>query len=94
MIIGKSAIRRTLGSFVLALCTLAGGGAAAQDVVVGGKGFTEQQLIAELTSQLLAANGFKPDKRVGMGTAVLRQALESAQIDVCWEYTGTALSNV
>jgi len=94
MIIGKSAIRRTLGSVVLALCTLAGGGAAAQDVVVGGKGFTEQQLIAELTSQLLGANGFKPDKRVGMGSAVLRQALESAQIDVCWEYTGTALSLV
>ena len=94
MIIGKSAIRRTLGSVVLALSTLAGGGAAAQDVVVGGKGFTEQQLIAELTSQLLGANGFKPDKRVGMGSAVLRQALESAQIDVCWEYTGTALSLV
>ena len=67
---------------------------SAQTVVVGGKGFTEQQLIAELTSQLLAANGFKPDKRVGMGTAVLRQALDSGQIDVCWEYTGTALSNV
>src|SRR4249920_2851516 len=94
MMIGKSAIRRTLGSVVLALCALAGGSAAAQEVVVCGKGFTEQQLIAELTSQLLAANGIKPDKRVGMGSAVLRQALESGQVDVCWEYTGTALSLV
>jgi osmoprotectant transport system substrate-binding protein len=93
MIIRKSSIRNALGGVVLALCAVAGG-VSAQTIVVGGKGFTEQQLIAELTSQLLAANGFKPDKRVGMGTAVLRQGLESAQIDVCWEYTGTALSNV
>jgi osmoprotectant transport system substrate-binding protein len=90
MIIRRGAIRKTLGSVVLAFCAVAG--VAAQDVVVGGKGFTEQQLMAELTSQLLAANGIKPDKRVGMGSAVLRQALESAQVDVCWEYTGTALS--
>ena len=66
MMIGKSAICRTFCSVVLALCAVVGGIAAAQEVVVGGKGFTEQQLIAELTSQLLAANGIKPDKRVGV----------------------------
>jgi osmoprotectant transport system substrate-binding protein len=60
-------------------------------IVIGSKGFTEQLLMAEMTSQLLAANGFKPDKRTGMGSAVLRQAIESGQIDVCWEYTGTSL---
>jgi len=91
MNIRNSAFRNVLGALALALVS---GAVSAQTVVVGGKGFTEQQLIAELTSQLLAANGFKPDKRVGMGTAVLRQALDSGQIDVCWEYTGTALSNV
>jgi len=91
MNIRNSAFRNVLGALALALVS---GAVSAQTVVVGGKGFTEQQLIAELTSQLLAANGFKPDKRVGMGSAVLRQALESAQIDVCWEYTGTALSLV
>lgn len=91
MNIRNSAFRNALGVVALALIS---GAVSAQTVVVGGKGFTEQQLIAELTSQLLAANGFKPDKRVGMGSAVLRQALESAQIDVCWEYTGTALSLV
>jgi osmoprotectant transport system substrate-binding protein len=65
MNIRKSAIRKALGAVALALI---GGAVSAQTVVVGGKGFTEQQLIAEITSQLLAANGFKPDKRVGMGT--------------------------
>ncbi|HEX2115040.1 MAG TPA: glycine betaine ABC transporter substrate-binding protein, partial [Alphaproteobacteria bacterium] len=66
-------------------------GAQAQQIVVGGKGFTEQLLMAEMTSQLLKANGFTPDKRAGMGSAVLRKAMESNQIDVCWEYTGTSL---
>lgn len=63
----------------------------AQQIVVGGKGFTEQLLIAEMTAQLLKTNGFTPDKRTGMGSAVLRKAMESNQIDVCWEYTGTSL---
>lgn len=74
-----------------AVVTLSGSSFAQTPIVIGSKGFTEQLLMAEMTSQLLAANGFKPDKRTGMGSAVLRQALESEQIDVCWEYTGTSL---
>jgi len=65
--------------------------AAAQTLVVGGKNFTEQQLMAEMTTQLLTAKGFKVDKRAGLGTAPLRQALETGQIDLYWEYTGTSL---
>jgi osmoprotectant transport system substrate-binding protein len=63
----------------------------AQTVVVGGKNFTEQQIMAAMTAQLLAAKGFKPEVKAGMGSAVLRQAQESGQIDVYWEYTGTSL---
>jgi osmoprotectant transport system substrate-binding protein len=73
------------------MCFTLGATAQAQQIVVGGKGFTEQLLMAEMTSQLLKANGFAPDKRAGMGSAVLRKAMESNQIDVCWEYTGTSL---
>ncbi|MDR5780968.1 glycine betaine ABC transporter substrate-binding protein [Caballeronia sp. LZ065] len=62
-------------------------------VVIGGKNFTEQQLMAELTAQLLEAKGFSVDKKVGMGSMVLRQAQENGQIDVYWEYVGTALNN-
>jgi osmoprotectant transport system substrate-binding protein len=65
--------------------------AEAATVVVGGKNYTEQQLMAEITSQLLTAKGFTVDKRAGLGTAPLRQAQESGQIDVYWEYTGTSL---
>jgi len=73
-------------SFALGLAS-----ASAQSVVVGGKNFTEQQLMAEMTGQLLQAKGFKVDKRAGLGTAPLRQAQEAGQVDVYWEYTGTSL---
>ncbi len=73
------------------LATIASTAAMAQNVVVGGKNFTEQQIMAAMTSQLLQAKGYKVDVKAGMGSAVLRQAQESGQIDVYWEYTGTSL---
>jgi osmoprotectant transport system substrate-binding protein len=60
-------------------------------VVVGGKKFTEQQLVAEMTAQLLRANGYSVDKRPDLGSSILRAALENGQVDVYWEYTGTSL---
>ena len=75
-----------------AALTLASTGAAsAQTIVVGGKNFTEQQLMAEMTAQLLEAKGFDVDRRAGLGSAALRQAQENGQVDVYWEYTGTSL---
>ncbi|WP_460451114.1 glycine betaine ABC transporter substrate-binding protein [Alsobacter sp. SYSU BS001988] len=65
--------------------------AGAQTLVVGGKNFTEQQIMAEMTTQLLKAKGFTVDKRAGLGTAPLRQAQEAGQVDLYWEYTGTSL---
>ncbi len=66
-------------------------GAQADDIVVGGKNFTEQQLLSAITAQLLEAKGYDVDNRAGMGSAALRQAMESGQIDIYWEYTGTSL---
>jgi osmoprotectant transport system substrate-binding protein len=67
------------------------GAAEAQTIVVGGKNFTEQQILSAMTGQLLEANGFNVDNRAGMGSAVVRQAMENGQVDVYWEYTGTSL---
>jgi osmoprotectant transport system substrate-binding protein len=67
------------------------GPAAAQTIVVGGKNFTEQQILTAMTAQLLEANGYDVDQRGGMGSAAVRQAMENGQIDVYWEYTGTSL---
>jgi osmoprotectant transport system substrate-binding protein len=73
--------------------TLAGwaGAVTAQTIVVGGKAFTEQQIMTAMTVELLKAKGFSPDRKAGMGSAAVRAALENGQIDVYWEYTGTGL---
>ncbi len=65
--------------------------AHAATIVVGGKNFTEQLLLAEMTAQLLKAKGFEVDKRDGMGSQVVRDAQVNGQVDVYWEYTGTSL---
>lgn len=65
--------------------------AQATDLVVGGKGYTEQLLMASMTEQLLSAKGYDVDKRDGMGSSVLRKAQLNGQIDLYWEYTGTSL---
>ena len=79
--------------FVASMALLFAGlsGASAQAITVGGKNFTEQLLLAEMTTQLLEAKGYDVDKRDGLGSTVLRQAQENGQIDVYWEYTGTSL---
>jgi osmoprotectant transport system substrate-binding protein len=65
--------------------------AAAASVTVGGKNFTEQLIIAEMTKQLLEAKGFTVNKKDGMGTKIVRAALENGEVDLYWEYTGTSL---
>ncbi|CAD5108266.1 glycine betaine ABC transporter substrate-binding protein [Zestomonas carbonaria] len=76
-------------SAVLLLSTM--GLAQADKLVVGGKNFTEQQVMAAITTQYLQAKGFKVDKRAGLGSTVLRKAQENGQVDIYWEYIGTSL---
>jgi osmoprotectant transport system substrate-binding protein len=86
----KHLLRTAIASALFVVLGLAG--AAAQTIVVGGKGFTEQQLMTAMTVELLKARGFTPDRKAGMGSAAVRAALENGQIDVYWEYTGTGLT--
>lgn len=84
--------RRTLSGLAGVVAALALSTPAWADaIVVGGKNFTEQLLLAEMTSQLLKAKGFDVEKRDGMGSAVVREAQLNGQVDVYWEYTGTSL---
>ena len=64
---------------------------AAQTLFVGGKNFTEQVLVAEITSQLLRAKGYSVVTRTGFSTVGVRREQEAGLIDVYWEYTGTSL---
>jgi osmoprotectant transport system substrate-binding protein len=84
---------RSLTKILAAAFIAIGAGASAQaaTIVVGGKNFTEQLLLAEMTAQLLKAKGFDVDKRDGMGSQIVRDAQVNGQVDVYWEYTGTSL---
>jgi osmoprotectant transport system substrate-binding protein len=83
-------IVRSLG-LALVIAAVGSASALAQTIVVGGKAFTEQQIMTAMTVELLKAKGFSPERKAGMGSAAVRSALENGQIDVYWEYTGTAL---
>lgn len=85
---GHRLIAFLAGAAAFALSSMS---AQAQNIVVGGKNFTEQQLLTSLTSQYLTAKGYTVDERAGLGSAAVRQAQESGQVDVYWEYTGTSL---
>jgi osmoprotectant transport system substrate-binding protein len=70
----------------------AGSPAFAQAVVVGGKNFTEQLLMAEITARLLRAKGFRVITRTGFATNGVRTEQELGLVDIYWEYTGTSLT--
>ncbi len=62
-----------------------------EKIVIGGKDFTEQLLLSKITSIYLKENGYPVEEASNMGSTVVRTALENGQIDLYWEYTGTAL---
>jgi osmoprotectant transport system substrate-binding protein len=87
-----SKVLKKLSTFVLAsVMAVCLGTQSAHAITVGGKNYTEQQLLAEMTAQMLRAKGFNVDKKAGMGSTVLRAAQENGQIDLYWELTGTSL---
>ncbi|PAQ16014.1 glycine/betaine ABC transporter substrate-binding protein [Bacillaceae bacterium SAOS 7] len=68
-----------------------GSGESKRKITVGGKDFTEQHILTKMTSVYLKEKGYKVDEASSMGSTVARSALENGQLDVYWEYTGTAL---
>ena len=61
-----------------------------KSLIVGGKNFTEQLLLPELAGIILEQAGFDVTLKTGVGTAIARKSLENAQIDLYYEYTGSA----
>lgn len=58
---------------------------------IGARVFTEQTVLAEITAQYLRANGFDVRVTSGLGSNIARQAQETGQLDLMWEYTGVSL---
>jgi osmoprotectant transport system substrate-binding protein len=60
-------------------------------ITVGSKEFTEQLILCEITAQALESAGADVQRECGLvGSDTTRTALTSGQIDMYWEYTGTA----
>lgn len=90
-VVRLASLRKWVAIAMLApLGALIGMPAHAQALNVGGKNFTEQYVLAEITTQYLRSRGYTIETRTGLGSVLLRSALENGQIDVMWDYTGTA----
>jgi osmoprotectant transport system substrate-binding protein len=64
-------------------------------VTVGSKEFTESIVLGQITLQALEAAGANASDQTGLtGSATVREALESGEIDMYWEYTGTGYVNI
>jgi osmoprotectant transport system substrate-binding protein len=60
-------------------------------IVVGSKEFTEQIILGQIAVLALRDAGYEVDDQTNLGgTAVNREALLAGEIDMYWEYTGTA----
>jgi len=98
-----SAVVATAAALALTACS-AGGSAALEEgsiaddfdlsgasLTVGSDSYTEQLVLGQVALLALQAAGADVDDQTGLtGTATVRAALESEDIDLYWEYTGTA----
>ncbi|MEJ7814667.1 MAG: glycine betaine ABC transporter substrate-binding protein [Rubrobacter sp.] len=98
----RAKLTQLLGLFavltlIVAGCGGAGGGGSSGSVdlsgaefTVGSKEFTEQLILGQITLQVLENAGATVNDQTGLaGTVAARKALESGEIDMYWEYTGT-----
>ncbi|TFD54023.1 glycine/betaine ABC transporter substrate-binding protein [Cryobacterium frigoriphilum] len=68
---------------------------AGVELAVGSKEFTESILLGQIASVALENAGASIDDRTGIsGSATVREALVSDEIDLYWDYTGTGWVNI
>lgn len=97
-------VRRVLVPLLLALLTMltaiacngsGSSGGAGNSIKVGSKDFTEQFILGEMYALVLENKGFKVERKLNLGgTPVAQAGLQSGQIDLYPEYTGTGLLTV
>jgi osmoprotectant transport system substrate-binding protein len=91
-------MRRHLPSLfiLLNLLPLSGCRATQPHITIGSKFFTEQVILAELLAQHIETRtGIHVERKTNLGgTLLCQKALESGQLDLYVEYTGTALTAV
>jgi osmoprotectant transport system substrate-binding protein len=82
--------------YLISLLPLSGCRSTQPHITVGSKFFTEQVILAELLAQHIEARtGIHVERKTNLGgTLLCQKALESGQLDLYVEYTGTALTAV
>lgn len=93
----RSLTKRTIPGLIVAMtlfglvfsASLTAG--AQETIVVGGKNFTEQYIMAHMVAELLRAEGFPVEVKAGLASGdVILSALRRGDIDMYVEYSGTA----
>ncbi|MEO1473489.1 MAG: ABC transporter permease/substrate-binding protein [Pseudomonadota bacterium] len=67
---------------------------AGRTITIGGKGFTEQFILAALVEDVLTETGARVDMREGLGSTVAFDALTRGEIDLYIDYTGTIWATI
>lgn len=76
---------------IAALLAAAPAGCSRDDtIVVGAKAFTEGYILGHMAVLVLQDAGYDVDEQFGLATTAMRGALETGQVDLYYEYTGTA----
>ncbi|WP_368654135.1 glycine betaine ABC transporter substrate-binding protein [Ornithinibacillus sp. 4-3] len=89
MIIMKRSFILVFLFIFLSGCSVLGGGS--KSITIGGKNFTEQYILTQMTYYLLEEEGFQVRMMENLGSTLLRVALENGQVTLAWDYTGTIL---
>jgi osmoprotectant transport system permease protein len=63
-------------------------------VVVGSKPFTEQYILAEVIASQLSDAGYTVERKPGMGSIILFEAVAAGDVDCYVDYSGTLWANV
>jgi osmoprotectant transport system substrate-binding protein len=79
----------TVAIVALSFLLISAGGAEGPTVTVGAKNFTEQYVMGNMISLLLEDAGIPTNQQFGMSSQAVRNALETQQVDLYADYTGT-----
>lgn len=95
MKLSKIRLTRTILVFVLVIAfaaAAAGCSSNSKDVIkVGSKDYAEQLILGQITLLALEDAGYKVEDKTNVaGSDKVRSALKKGELDVYWEYTGTA----
>ena len=94
-----------MGVILIVLCAFAGcsetagnpditGQDETETIIIGGKPFNEQYILAEMLALLLENAGYETEIKSGMNDITLYEGIKKDQVDVYVEYTGTAYSQL